>query len=79
MKCVQRRRWWGRVVPVLNLRGNFQCQSNCDSKENRGVFAEASYGVDFWDKQRAALASTTVLNARILRISLGATIADDIR
>ncbi|QAY86462.1 efflux transporter outer membrane subunit [Pseudomonas arsenicoxydans] len=68
--------------PALNLGGNYQRQNNYGSTEKRSVFAEATYEVDFWGKQRAAadsadaLANATVFDAQTLRMSLSASIAD---
>ncbi|WP_433735837.1 efflux transporter outer membrane subunit [Pseudomonas putida] len=68
--------------PALNLGGNYQRQNNYGTTEKRSVFAEATYEVDFWGKQRAAadsadaLANATVFDAQTLRMSLGASIAD---
>ncbi|WP_445178391.1 efflux transporter outer membrane subunit [Pseudomonas sp. McL0111] len=68
--------------PALNLGGNFQRQNNYGTTPKRSVFAEATYEVDFWGKQRAAtdsadaLAKATVFDASTLRMSLGASIAD---
>jgi NodT family efflux transporter outer membrane factor (OMF) lipoprotein len=68
--------------PALNLGGNYQRQNNYGTTEKRSVFAQASYEVDFWGKQRAAadsadaLANATVFDAQTLRMSLGASIAD---
>src|SRR5476651_1007071 len=39
--------------PALNLGGNFQRQNNYGTTAKRSVFAEATYEVDFWGKQRA--------------------------
>lgn len=68
--------------PALNLGGNYQRQNNYGTTEKRSVFAEATYEVDFWGKQRAAadsadaLANATEFDAQTLRMSLGASIAD---
>ncbi|KAB0495831.1 efflux transporter outer membrane subunit [Pseudomonas vancouverensis] len=68
--------------PALNLGGNYQRQNNYGTTEKRSVFAEATYEIDFWGKQRAAadsadaLANATVFDAQTLRMSLGASIAD---
>lgn len=68
--------------PALNLGGNYQRQNNYGTTEKRSVFAEATYEIDFWGKQRAAadsadaLANATVFDAQTLRMSLGAGIAD---
>jgi NodT family efflux transporter outer membrane factor (OMF) lipoprotein len=68
--------------PALNLGGNFQRQNNYGTTQKRSVFAEATYEVDFWGKQRSAadsadaLAKATVFDAHTLRMSLGASIAD---
>ncbi|MFP5496374.1 MAG: TolC family protein [Gammaproteobacteria bacterium] len=59
--------------PALNLGGNYQRQNNYGSTEKRSVFAEATYEVDFWGKQRAAadsadaLANATVFDAHSLQ------------
>ncbi|MVV50423.1 efflux transporter outer membrane subunit [Pseudomonas sp. PB120] len=69
--------------PALNLGGNYQRQNNYGTTQKRSVFAEATYEVDFWGKQRAAadsadaLATATVFDAKTLRMSLGASIADN--
>jgi NodT family efflux transporter outer membrane factor (OMF) lipoprotein len=69
--------------PALNLGSNFQRQNNYGTTPKRSVFAEATYEVDFWGKQRAAadsadaLATATVFDAKTLRMSLGASIADN--
>nr|WP_283099459.1 efflux transporter outer membrane subunit [Pseudomonas sp. MWU15-20650] len=68
--------------PALNLGGNFQRQNNYGTTQKRSVFAEATYELDFWGKQRAAadsadaLAKATVFDARTLRMTLSASIAD---
>lgn len=68
--------------PALNLGGNFQRQNNYGTTAKRSVFAEATYEVDFWGKQRAAadsadaLANASVFDAHTLRMTLGASIAD---
>ena len=68
--------------PALNLGGDYQRQNNYGFTEKRSVFAEATYEVDFWGKQRAAadsadaLANATVFDAQTLRMSLSASIAD---
>ncbi|WP_248732080.1 efflux transporter outer membrane subunit [Pseudomonas sp. MWU13-2517] len=68
--------------PMLNLGGNFQRQNNYGTTPKRSVFAEATYELDFWGKQRAAadsadaLAKATVFDAGTLRMSLSASIAD---
>ncbi|MEB0047514.1 MULTISPECIES: efflux transporter outer membrane subunit [unclassified Pseudomonas] len=68
--------------PALNVGGNFQRQNNYGTTPKRSVFAEATYEVDFWGKQRAAadsadaLANASVFDAHTLRMSLGASIAD---
>lgn len=68
--------------PALNLGGNFQRQNNYGTTPKRSVFAEATYELDFWGKQRAAadsadaLAKATVFDAGTLRMSLSASIAD---
>ncbi|WP_160109864.1 efflux transporter outer membrane subunit [Pseudomonas izuensis] len=68
--------------PALNLGGNVQRQNNYGTTEKRSVFAEATYEIDFWGKQRAAadsadsLANATAFDAQTLRMSLGASIAD---
>lgn len=68
--------------PALNLGGNDQRQNNYGTTPKRSVFAQATYEVDFWGKQRAAadsadaLATATVFDAQTLRMSLGASIAD---
>lgn len=68
--------------PALNLGGNFQRQNNYGTTQKRSVFAEATYELDFWGKQRAAadsadaLAKATVFDASTLRMTLGASIAD---
>jgi NodT family efflux transporter outer membrane factor (OMF) lipoprotein len=68
--------------PALNLGGNYQRQNNYGTTQKRSVFAEATYEVDFWGKQRAAadsadaLANATAFDAQTLRMSLSASIAD---
>ncbi|MFC6296683.1 efflux transporter outer membrane subunit [Pseudomonas sp. CCM 7893] len=68
--------------PALNLGGNFQRQNNYGTTPKRSVFAEATYELDFWGKQRAAadsadaLAHASVFDAGTLRMTLGASIAD---
>lgn len=68
--------------PNLTLGGNFQRQNNYGTTAKRSVFAEATYEVDFWGKQRAtadsakALANATVFDAQTLRMTLSANIAD---
>ncbi|MDE1167262.1 MAG: efflux transporter outer membrane subunit [Pseudomonas sp.] len=68
--------------PQLNLGGNFQRQNNYGTTAKRSVFAEATYEVDFWGKQRAAadsaqaLARASVFDAQTLRMTLGADIAN---
>jgi NodT family efflux transporter outer membrane factor (OMF) lipoprotein len=68
--------------PQLSLGGNFQRQNNYGTTEKRSVFAEATYEVDFWGKQRAAadsakaLANASVFDAQTLRMTLSASIAD---
>ncbi|TFF02495.1 efflux transporter outer membrane subunit [Pseudomonas sp. BCA14] len=68
--------------PMLSLGGNFQRQNNYGTTPKRSVFAEATYELDFWGKQRAAadsadaLAKATVFDAGTLRMSLSASIAD---
>lgn len=68
--------------PALNLGGNFQRQNNYGTTPKRSVFAEATYELDFWGKQRAAadsadaLAKATVFDASTLRMTLSASIAD---
>ena len=68
--------------PALNLGGSFQRQNNYGTTAKRSVFAQATYEIDFWGKQRAAadsadaLASATLFDAQTLRMSLGASIAD---
>jgi len=68
--------------PALNLSGNYQRQNNYGTTQKRSVFAEATYEVDFWGKQRAAadsadaLANATAFDAQTLRMSLSASIAD---
>ncbi len=67
--------------PLLSLGGNFQRENNYGTTEKRSVFADATYEVDFWGKQRAAadsssaLANASVFDAQTLRMTLGATIA----
>ncbi|WP_397448273.1 efflux transporter outer membrane subunit [Pseudomonas sp. NA-150] len=67
--------------PLLSIGGNFQRENNYGTTEKRSVFADASYEVDFWGKQRAAgdastaLAHATAFDAQTLRMTLGATIA----
>ena len=68
--------------PTLALGGNVQRQSNYGTTKKSSVFAEATYELDFWGKQRAAadsadaLANASVFDAQTLRMSLGASIAD---
>lgn len=68
--------------PALNLGGNFQRQNNYGTTPKRSVFAEATYELDFWGKQRAAadsavaLSHASVFDAGTLRMTLGASIAD---
>lgn len=68
--------------PALNLGGSFQRQNNYGTTAKRSVFAQSTYEIDFWGKQRAAadsadaLASATLFDAQTLRMSLGASIAD---
>ncbi|RMS82587.1 efflux transporter outer membrane subunit [Pseudomonas savastanoi] len=68
--------------PALNLSGNYQRQNNYGTTPKRSVFAEATYEVDFWGKQRAAadsadaLANATVFDSATLRMTLSASIAD---
>lgn len=68
--------------PTLALGGNFQRQNNYGTTEKRSVFAEATYEVDFWGKQRAAadsakaLANASVFDAQTLRMTLSANIAN---
>lgn len=67
--------------PLLSVGGNFQRQNNYGTTEKRSVFADATYEVDFWGKQRAAadsseaLAHASVFDAQTLRMTLGANIA----
>src|SRR5450830_1735717 len=68
--------------PNLSLGGNYQRQNNYGSTKKSSVFAEATYEVDFWGKQRAtadssqALANASQFDAQTLRMTLGASIAD---
>ncbi|WP_191487034.1 efflux transporter outer membrane subunit [Pseudomonas sp. FEN] len=68
--------------PNLSLGGNYQRQNNYGSTKKASVFAQATYEVDFWGKQRAtadaseALASASQFDAQTLRMTLGASIAD---
>ncbi|MEB0077140.1 efflux transporter outer membrane subunit [Pseudomonas sp. CCI3.2] len=68
--------------PLLSLGGSFQRQNDYGTTQKRSVFADASYEVDFWGKQRAAADSSTALahasafDAQTLRMTLGATIAN---
>lgn len=68
--------------PILSLGGNSQRQNNYGTTEKRSVFAEATYEVDFWGKQRAAadsakaLANASVFDAQTLRMTLSADIAN---
>jgi NodT family efflux transporter outer membrane factor (OMF) lipoprotein len=67
--------------PLLSIGGNFQRENNYGSTRKSSVFADASYEVDFWGKQRAAadsseaLAHASVFDAQTLRMTLGANIA----
>ncbi|EXF93267.1 multidrug transporter [Pseudomonas fluorescens HK44] len=68
--------------PTLALGGNVQRQNNYGTTKKSSVFAQATYELDFWGKQRAAadsadaLANASVFDAQTLRMSLGASIAD---
>ncbi|MEA9993396.1 efflux transporter outer membrane subunit [Pseudomonas sp. 10B1] len=68
--------------PLLSLGGNFQRQNNYGTTQKRSAFADATYEVDFWGKQRAAADSSTALahasafDAQTLRMTLGANIAN---
>jgi NodT family efflux transporter outer membrane factor (OMF) lipoprotein len=68
--------------PQVNLGGNVQRQNNYGTTAKRSVFAEATYEVDFWGKQRAAansadaLATASAYDAQTLRMTLGANIAN---
>ncbi len=68
--------------PNLSLGGNYQRQNNYGSTKKASVFAQATYEVDFWGKQRAtadssqALANASQFDAQTLRMTLGASIAD---
>ncbi|MFJ3486468.1 efflux transporter outer membrane subunit [Pseudomonas sp. NPDC090202] len=70
------------MYPNLALGGSYQRQNNYGTTAKRSVFAEATYEVDFWGKQRAtadsakALASASVFDAQTLRMTLSASIAD---
>ncbi|MDB6145265.1 MAG: ttgC [Pseudomonas sp.] len=67
--------------PLLSIGGNFQRQNDYGTTPKSSVFADASYEVDFWGKQRAAtdsseaLAHASVFDAQTLRMTLGANIA----
>ncbi|MDB5979542.1 MAG: ttgC [Pseudomonas sp.] len=67
--------------PLLSIGGDFQRQNDYGTTKKSSVFADASYEVDFWGKQRAAtdssvaLAHASVFDAQTLRMTLGATIA----
>lgn len=66
--------------PLLSLGGNYQ-KNNSSTPKTSDVFADASYEIDFWGKNRAAadssqaLAHATVFDAQTLRMTLGANIA----
>jgi NodT family efflux transporter outer membrane factor (OMF) lipoprotein len=72
----------GGQYPQVSLGGNFQRQNNYGTTEKRSVFAQATYELDFWGKQRAAadsaeaLANASVFDAQTLRMTLSASIAD---
>ncbi len=67
--------------PLLSIGGDFQRQNDYGTTKKASVFADASYEVDFWGKQRAAtdssvaLAHASTFDAQTLRMTLGATIA----
>lgn len=69
-------------LPLVSLNGLQQRQNNYGTTEKKSVFAEASYEVDFWGKNRAlaksadALTNATVFDAQTLRMTLSADIAN---
>lgn len=69
-------------LPLVSLNGLQQRQNNYGTTAKKSLFAEASYEVDFWGKNRAlaqssdALANATVFDAQTLRMTLSADIAN---
>lgn len=67
--------------PLLSLGGDYQHKNNSSTPKTTDVFADASYEVDFWGKNRAAtdaakaLAHASEFDAQTLRMTLGANIA----
>ncbi|MFW0753663.1 efflux transporter outer membrane subunit [Pseudomonas sp. H11T01] len=68
--------------PAVALGGSYQRKNGSSTNQTRSVFAQASYEVDFWGKQRATadsaqtLAQASAFDAQTLRMTLGAAIAD---
>lgn len=67
--------------PLISLGGDYQRKNNSSTPKTANVFADASYEIDFWGKNRAAadssaaLANASVFDAQTLRMTLGANIA----
>lgn len=67
--------------PQVALGGDYQHKNGTSTPKTADVFAQASYEVDFWGKNRAAsdsakaLANASVFDAQTLRMTLSANIA----